>query len=71
MKIIKLIAISIVEREAEKRLTETRMSLAEKFGKCMLKEDWAGADIIEEAIKIRVQRIRDWENKWKERIGIV
>lgn len=66
-----MIAISIVEREAEKRLIETRLSLAEKFGKSILKEDWAGADIINDAIKIREREIRDWENKWKERIGLV
>lgn len=68
VRILKLIAIGIVEKKADKELSSIRVSLGEKLGIYLARDDFDRASIIFEVLKKNENEINDWKNKWVSRI---
>lgn len=68
MRILKLIAIGIIENRAGVELSSVRVSLGEKLTKRLNQGDLVGADIIVEILREKENEIKGWKNEWVSRI---
>ena len=68
MRILKLIVIGIIENRADNEISRVRISIGERLGNRLDENDISGAGVEYSVLKLRESEIKNWKNKWVDRI---
>lgn len=68
MRILKLIAIGIIEKKAENELSRLSVSLANRLNNGLDKNDFDEASAVYGVLKLREGEIKEWKDRWVGRI---